>query len=70
MLRIPTLRDVIKARKVISRFLYKTPLVYSKSLSSLLGCDVYLKLENTLPTKAFKVRGWFITLMLKRLRRV
>jgi len=57
MLRIPTLRDVIKARKVISRFLYKTPLVYSKSLSSLLGCDIYLKLENTLPTKAFKVRG-------------
>lgn len=54
---IPTLRDVYKARKIISKYLPKTPLVYSKRLSRILNFDVYLKLENTLPTKSFKVRG-------------
>jgi len=55
--RIPTLRDVYAARKVISAYLKPTPLFYSRSLSRLLGCQLYLKLENLQPTRAFKVRG-------------
>ncbi len=51
------LNDVYKAQKTIGRFLPKTPFVHSSSLSKRLGCNVYLKLENTLPTGAFKVRG-------------
>ncbi len=57
MYRIPTLRDVYKARKIIGRHLFRTPLRYSHKLSRILGFHLYLKLENTLPTKAFKVRG-------------
>jgi|Deesub1362B_J571_1020462.scaffolds.fasta_scaffold00003_604 threonine dehydratase len=57
ILWIPNLRDVYKARKVVSKYLPRTPLLYSKRLSRLLGFDVYLKLENTQPVRAFKVRG-------------
>ncbi|MGC8609223.1 MAG: threonine ammonia-lyase, partial [Thermoplasmata archaeon] len=57
MLKKATLRDVIQAEKVISKFLPRTPLVYSRSISETLGNEVYFKLENTLPTRAFKVRG-------------
>jgi threonine dehydratase len=55
--RIPTLRDVYAARKVISNYLRPTPLLYSRRLSRELGCELYLKLENIQPTRAFKVRG-------------
>ncbi len=52
-----TLQDVYDAQKTISKYLPKTPLIHSLSLSRLLGCEAYVKLENTLPTGAFKVRG-------------
>jgi len=55
--RIPQLRDVFAARKVVNRYLKPTPLIYSRRLSRLLGCQAYLKLENLQPTRAFKVRG-------------
>jgi len=34
-----------------------TPLEYSSSLSSLLGCEVHLKCEHLQPTGSFKIRG-------------
>jgi threonine dehydratase len=52
-----TLDDVYKAQKTISNYLPKTPLIHALSLSRQLGCEAYVKLENTLPTGAFKVRG-------------
>jgi threonine dehydratase len=52
-----TIDDVYEAQKTISKYLPKTPLIHSLSLSRELGFDVYVKLENTLPTGAFKVRG-------------
>jgi len=55
--RIPQLADVYAARRLVSRYLKPTPLIYSTRLSKLLGCQVYLKLENLQPTRAFKVRG-------------
>lgn len=56
-LTIPQLGDVYAARKVVNRYLKPTPLIYSRRLSDLLGCQAYLKLENLQPTRAFKVRG-------------
>ena len=53
----PTFEDVVAARKFISPYLPKTPLVRSEKISQLLGCDYYAKLENLQPTGAFKVRG-------------
>jgi len=54
---IPTLEGVYEARKIISRYLKPTPLFYSRRLSKLLSCQLYLKLENLQPTRAFKIRG-------------
>ncbi|MEM4487882.1 MAG: threonine/serine dehydratase [Desulfurococcaceae archaeon] len=51
------LKDVYSARKRISKYVRRTPLVYSKKLSNLLGFNTYLKLENHQVTRAFKVRG-------------
>ena len=56
-LRIPHLDDVYAAREIVNRHLKPTPLLYSRRLSKLLGCEIYLKLENLQPTRAFKVRG-------------
>ena len=52
-----TLEDVYKARKIVRRYLPKTPLITSPALSKRLGFDAYVKCDNTLPTGAFKVRG-------------
>ena len=52
-----TFDDVLAAREFIAPYLPKTPLVRSEKLSTLLGCDYYLKCENVQPIGAFKVRG-------------
>jgi threonine dehydratase len=53
----PAFEDIVAARKFISPYLPKTPLVRSEKISQLLGCDYYAKLESLQPTGAFKVRG-------------
>ncbi len=60
------LRDVLRAKKEISKYLSRTPLVYARNISELMNCDVYLKLENLQPTKAFKVRGGVYFALLRR----
>ena len=56
-IRLPTLRGVYEAKQNIQPYLKPTPLYYARNLSSKLGAEVYLKLENLQPTRAFKVRG-------------
>ena len=53
----PTLLDVVSARERIRPYLLKTPLTYYHALSSLLGCEVWVKHENYQPIGAFKIRG-------------
>ena len=53
----PSIADVYRARRVVERYLPRTPLVRSETLSARYSADVYLKREDTLPTGAFKVRG-------------
>jgi threonine dehydratase len=52
-----TLEDVYEARKIVNRYLPRTPLISSPALSKKLRSNSYVKCENTLPTGAFKVRG-------------
>jgi threonine dehydratase len=52
-----TLEDVYEARKIVERYLPRTPLISSPALSKKLGFNAHVKCENTLPTGAFKVRG-------------
>jgi len=52
-----TLNDVYKARRTVSKYLPRTPLVKSPILSKRLGFEAYVKCENLQPIGAFKVRG-------------
>ena len=53
----PTLREVLRARQVIARFLSPTPLLRHGGLEAALGCECYVKHENYQPLGAFKLRG-------------
>ncbi len=53
----PTFDDVLEARRRIQPYLHATLLQDYPSLSRLIGCDIWVKHENHLPTGAFKVRG-------------
>lgn len=53
----PTLKDVFLARRIVSQYLVRTPLIGYPALSEFLGCEAYVKHENHQPVGAFKVRG-------------
>jgi threonine dehydratase len=55
--QVPTLADVLEARRRISPHLPPTPLYGYASLNDLLGAEVFVKHENHQPIGAFKVRG-------------
>lgn len=55
----PTIRDVYRARRLVERHLPRTPTVRSENLSEALDADVLLKREDTLPTRSFKIRGFY-----------
>jgi threonine dehydratase len=55
--QLPTLTDVLKARRRIAPHLRPTPLYGYASLDELLGAKVFVKHENHQPVGAFKVRG-------------
>ena len=52
-----SLRDVLRARSVIRRYLPATPLTGYPALDASTGLTLLLKHENHQPTGAFKVRG-------------
>jgi threonine dehydratase len=54
---VPTLADVLEARRRISPHLRPTPLFAYASLNELLEAEVFVKHENHQPVGAFKVRG-------------
>jgi threonine dehydratase len=55
--QVPTLADVLEARRRISPYLRPTPLYGYAALDELLGAEVLVKHENHQPVGAFKVRG-------------
>lgn len=48
---------VIEAYPRIQNKITKTPLIHNEGLSELVGCNIYLKLENKQRTQSFKFRG-------------
>jgi threonine dehydratase len=52
-----TYADVCAARERIAGRAHRTPVIHSRNLSTLLGVDLYLKLEPMQKTGSFKVRG-------------
>jgi threonine dehydratase len=55
--QLPTLTDVLDARRRISAHLRPTPLYGYAALNELVGAEVFVKHENHQPVGAFKVRG-------------
>jgi threonine dehydratase len=53
----PTFNDVLEARSIIKEYLPRTPLYSYPQLNQLLDAKVYIKHENFLPVRAFKIRG-------------
>lgn len=56
---LPSLADIMNAKKVLEQVVKKTDLERSKSFSSMSGANVFIKLENLQSTGSFKVRGAF-----------
>jgi threonine dehydratase len=56
-MEVPTLADVLEARRRISPHLRPTPLYGYAALNQLLDAEVFVKHENHQPVGAFKVRG-------------
>jgi threonine dehydratase len=54
---VPTLAEVLMARRRIVRQLRPTALLGSASLDELLGAEVLAKHQNHQPVGSFKVRG-------------
>jgi len=54
---VPTLADVLEARRRMSPYLRPTPLYRYATLDELVGTEVLVKHENHQPIGAFKVRG-------------
>jgi threo-3-hydroxy-L-aspartate ammonia-lyase len=52
-----TFKDVQDAHQTIKSYIKKTPVVFSKKLSKMLGHSIFFKLENTQHTGSFKFRG-------------
>ncbi len=53
----PTFNDVLEARSIIKEYLPRTPLYSYPQLNQLLDAKIYIKHENFLPVRAFKIRG-------------
>ena len=56
-MQTPTFTDVLAAKKRLSSYLPRTPLIKYDNLGEMLSAEVYVKHENHLPTNAFKIRG-------------
>jgi threonine dehydratase len=54
---IPAFDDIKKAGERLKGVIHPSPLVRSGYFSRVLGCDIFMKLENLQETGAFKVRG-------------
>jgi threonine dehydratase len=57
------LEDISRARDLVGRYIHRTPLVRSQTLSERLGTNAYLKLELFQKTGSFKPRGAFNQLL-------
>lgn len=54
---LPDASAIQKVRNIISPYIHRTPVLTSKSLNDILGCDLFFKCENFQKGGAFKIRG-------------
>ena len=56
-LAIPTYQDVLAAHERVKPWIHRTPILTSRFLNELTGCELFFKCENLQKAGAFKVRG-------------
>jgi len=54
---IPERDDIIEVHKRISRYIHHTPILTSKAIDQIAGCEIKFKCENFQKIGAFKARG-------------
>jgi threonine dehydratase len=54
---LPALNDIQTAHSRIAPFIHRTPVLTSRQLNKIFGCDMYFKCENFQKVGAFKFRG-------------
>ncbi len=59
-MRLPTINDVLRARRVLAGYLPVTPMWSYPALSATTGATTFVKHEHVQPTGAFKVRGGIV----------
>jgi threonine dehydratase len=57
MMKPPTIEDIRAAAKRIEGSVVRTPMLMSRTLSRMVGAEVWLKFENLQLTSAYKERG-------------
>jgi threonine dehydratase len=56
-MHLPSLSDIQSAHKRIKPFIHHTPVLTSRQLNKIFGCELYFKCENFQKVGAFKFRG-------------
>lgn len=51
------LKDIVTAHQRIIPYIHRTPVLTSKSINEMAGCEIYFKCENFQKIGAFKIRG-------------
>jgi threonine dehydratase len=54
---LPTFEDIRTAHELIMPYIHRTPVLTSKSINALMGCELFFKCENLQKVGAFKFRG-------------
>jgi threonine dehydratase len=54
---LPTFSDILAAHELIMPYIHRTPVLSSRSINSMMGCELYFKCENFQKVGAFKFRG-------------
>lgn len=54
---LPQISDILAAHERIKTFIHKTPVMTSRQLNTIFGCNLFFKCENFQKVGAFKFRG-------------
>jgi threonine dehydratase len=57
LVNIPNKEDIINTSSRISKYIHQTPILTSRSLNKIAGCNLFFKCENFQKIGAFKARG-------------
>jgi len=62
----PDLKTLLRAYERVQPFVHRTPVLTSKAIDEMAGCNIFFKMENLQKGGAFKARGRSHMLALSR----